>query len=131
MRGTRGFRGGQRHMALTRLLFKTIAWLSLSLCVGSCLGRPTADEARAEFQSFVETVNQCQVVTDCVVVAPGCPLACTVAVRLDQKKATEQKARELIGEYERGGRSCAYDCAPAGPLACLAGRCAFGPEPTN
>ena len=36
------------------------------------------------------------------------------------------KSKDLGAAYQRGGQSCAYDCAAPGGLTCVGGRCAFG-----
>ena len=70
----------------------------------------------------------CMVASDCVLVSPGCPLGCTVAVRADRKNDVEAKARDLINQYERWGARCDYECIGAGPITCTAGRCAASPR---
>jgi hypothetical protein len=101
--------------------------LAAALLATSC-GR-SAEEVQEEFNTFVDGANQCTAASDCVLVSPGCPLGCAVAVRADRKADVEARARDLISQYERGGARCDYECVGVGPLACTAGRCAFGPVP--
>ena len=61
----------------------------------------------------------------------GCPLGCQVAINAKHKQQVERRARELIDDYETGGRSCAYDCSDQGPVACLVDRCGFQPLATE
>jgi hypothetical protein len=84
---------------------------------------PSEAEIRQEFHWFVEESNQCQDVSECVLASAGCPLGCGVAVHRDHKQAVEDKAQALISAYEKGGRHCAYKCAPAAALACTDNRC--------
>jgi hypothetical protein len=101
-----------------------IATLAMGLVLGCA---PSEGEIRSRFEKYVETANRCTVASECAIAAADCPLGCWVAVRVDRKGDVEAKARELIREYERGGRSCEYDCASPGPLLCAAGRCAAPP----
>ncbi|MES1204891.1 MAG: hypothetical protein ABUS79_03045 [Pseudomonadota bacterium] len=96
------------------------------MAVGCSLFAPSEDEVRADFDAYVRTANSCQIVSDCTVVSPGCPLGCQVAVAKARQADVERKARELIDDYESGGRACAYGCADLGSLACTAGHCALG-----
>jgi hypothetical protein len=63
---------------------------------------------------------------DCAIASASCPLPCFVAVRADRKAAVETKARELVDDYESGGRGCDYGCVEPGPAVCVSGRCRVG-----
>ena len=66
--------------------------------------------------------------SDCGIARVDCPLGCFVAVRADRVTSVERKARELIEDYESGGRSCAYDCVEPGALECVRERCTTAAE---
>ena len=80
-------------------------------------------QTKQEFDAYVEGANTCSAASECGIARADCPLGCFVAVRLDRVASVERKARELIEDYESGGRSCAYDCVEPGPLECVRGRC--------
>ncbi len=101
--------------------------LVVLLLAAGCLF-PSEDAIKDEFDDFVAKNNQCSVAADCALVGAGCPLGCSVSVRADRRAAVEAKARELIRKYERGGRSCDYDCVPQAAPVCQGGRCAFSNE---
>jgi hypothetical protein len=104
--------------------------LALALAAGACaLVAPSEEEIKAEFAAYVAKANHCQQASDCAEAHPGCPLGCSVPVRADRKADVERKAHDLIADYERGGRSCEYDCAEPGVLACVGQRCAFVEAP--
>jgi hypothetical protein len=88
--------------------------------LGGCA--PSEEEVMAEFDEFLATRVACDAVDDCVLVFPGCPLGCAVGVNRGAAGEVEQKAEELIADYESGGRSCDYECLQLEP-ACEAGRC--------
>jgi hypothetical protein len=109
----------------------TIRWrrcvvAALASFVVGCLF-PSEEEVQRRFREYVNGANSCAQASECAVASAGCPLGCSVAVRADRKADVEKRARELIAEYERGGRGCEYDCVPNGPLACTNGRCDFLP----
>ena len=91
------------------------------LLVAACA--PSEKDIEAEFAAFVSARNHCEATTDCVLVGLECPLGCFIAVRSQHTRAVRGKARELVDDYESGGRSCAYKCAQAPPLECRKGRC--------
>jgi hypothetical protein len=84
---------------------------------------PSEADIRNEFAAYVAGANACQADADCALAYGRCPLGCWVAVRADRKNDVEAKARELVEDYSRGGQSCEYDCAVAGPVTCVAARC--------
>lgn len=83
-----------------------------------------ASEARiqAEWDEFVEEHNQCEEVSDCVMVYPECPLGCGTGVNAAHEQEAKDKAAKLIRRYERGGRACDYSCLPL-ELVCEDNRC--------
>jgi len=93
-----------------------------ALVVAACA--PSEEDVKREFETEVQRSNDCSAASDCVVASAGCPLGCWVLVNAQFKDRVEAKARELVDDYESGGRSCAYDCAAPPTLACRAGKCA-------
>lgn len=102
----------------------SILSLSLSLLVVGC-GR-SEEDVQAEWDEIVAASSACQSAAECVLVSPGCPLGCFVAVNSSKKAEVEAKAAELIDDYESGGTACAYGCIAPGPLECVSGKCAVG-----
>jgi hypothetical protein len=88
---------------------------------------PSEEDVQRRFREYVAGANACTQASECAVASAGCPLGCSVAVRAERKADVEKRARELIAEYQRGGRHCEYDCVPNGPLTCTSGRCDFLP----
>lgn len=103
------------------IFVRSIALLVIGLGCASC-GR-SEEDVQQEFTEFVAESNACQKASECVLVGPGCPLGCFVAVNSEKKAEVEAKARELVEDYESVGQSCAYDCAAPGPIECVAGHC--------
>lgn len=85
------------------------------------------EEVQREFDAVVAASNACERDSECVEVSPGCPLGCGHAINVKHKQTVERRARELIDDYETGGRSCDYECVLRGPVACIADRCDFAP----
>ena len=81
------------------------------------------EDVKRRFMEYVETANQCERDDECALAGAGCPLGCFVAARADRKADVEAKARDLIEDYERGGRRCAYGCIQPGPVVCRQQRC--------
>jgi hypothetical protein len=106
---------------------RRIVW-GLLLAGAGCASR-SEEAIRAEFEAFVERTNACAADAECLVVSAGCPLGCWAAVHRENAPAVSQKARELIEEYEGGGRSCRYSCPPVGEPRCEQGRCAVTEAP--
>lgn len=101
---------------------------AFAACVVLGVACGASEEAvQREFDAVVAASNFCERDSDCAVVFPGCPLGCQTAINAKHKQKVERRARELIDDYETGGRSCEYDCASPGPVACIAERCDFGP----
>jgi len=99
----------------------------LLACACSAIGAPSEEEIKEEFAAEVERSNDCTADSECVVAFANCPLGCFALVNAQHKARVEQKARELVEDYESGGQSCVYDCEPAPPLACVDGECAGAP----
>ena len=101
----------------------TLAAISAVLSLSSAACAPSVEEVRREFRAEVERSNTCRVDSDCVVMNPGCPLGCHAAVPVSQRARLEEKARELIEDYDAGGPSCQYECAEAPSVACVDNAC--------
>ena len=98
------------------------AWLGALGCA------PSQEEIEREFDAYVDGANACSAASDCGIARVDCPLGCFVAVRADRVTSVERKARELIEDYESGGRSCAYDCVEPGALEGVRERCTTAAE---
>lgn len=83
---------------------------------------PTREEIQEELDAFVARHNRCGQSADCVVVEPGCPLHCFLAVRADAAEATRAKAHELLLAISPR-IICDNDCAPTPHGECVSGRC--------
>ena len=103
--------------------------LFFTATVVSCSSQRSADEVAAEFEAFVEDNNSCAADDECVIVSADCPVGCWVVVNETRVEATQAKARELVEEYESGGRACYYDCAVPGTPRCEDGHCTEAPAP--
>lgn len=100
----------------------------LALCV-FMTGCAISDErAEERWDDWVDANNSCETADDCVVVYPGCPLGCFTAVSADSEQASRDEAERIVSAYERGGRSCDYDCIGAQPPTCDDGVCSVLPE---
>lgn len=97
------------------------AILIATVLLGACA--PSMEEVQAEFNAEVASARACQTETDCTLISPGCPLDCWVAISSSARTRLEQKARELIEDYESGGAQCDYECIEAPTVACLDGLC--------
>jgi len=80
------------------------------------------DEIQEEFDAYVAERNSCAVTDDCVIAIADCPLGCAVAVNRVHQADVESKAHELVADYDRGGQTCEYRCAPT-VAVCTEGRC--------
>jgi len=96
--------------------------LTVVAVVGCLFGR-SEESVRSEFEAYVKGASSCTAASECAVASADCPLGCFVAVRSERVADVEAKGRELVSEYERGGKGCAYDCVPPGPLRCVEGHC--------
>ncbi len=103
-------------------LARRAAPLLLGLLLAGCI-IPSEAEIKREFQEYVDSASSCTRDDECALVSAACPLGCFVAARADRKADVEAKARALVEAYQRGGRSCAYECIAAPPVACRQQRC--------
>lgn len=94
-----------------------------SLVTGCVLFAPSEEDVQADFRDYVDGANSCTSTDECAYASAGCPLGCQVAVRKDRVGDVENKARELIDDYESGGRACDYGCVQPLGVTCRAGRC--------
>lgn len=78
--------------------------LSASACA------PDEAELKREFAHIVARSNACSLDTDCVTFSPGCPLGCSVSINRSHEAEVRQRAFDLVDDYERWGRGCAYEC---------------------
>jgi hypothetical protein len=101
-----------------RRAFAVLVVAGLFGCTGA-----SEEEVQRRFNDYVNKANACTMASECAAASAGCPLGCEVAVRSERVADVEAKARELIKEYERGGRSCAYECRPRRTVVCEANRC--------
>jgi hypothetical protein len=90
---------------------------------------PSEEDVQRRFNDHVSGANACTAASECAPASAGCPLGCQVAVRTERVADVEAKARQLIKEYERGGRRCDYECRVTRGIACLSSRCAILYEP--
>jgi len=95
----------------------------MGLVLVGCLFGRSEESVRSEFEAYVKGASSCTAASECAIAGAGCPLGCFAAVRADRVADVEAKARELVSEYERGGKGCAYDCASPGSLRCVEGHC--------
>ena len=85
------------------------------------------DEAlQDDWRTFLSEHQTCSVDADCAVVFAGCPLGCGDVLQSSALTEAEALADQLIRRYERGGRSCDYDCIQLGePICGVDGQCAL------
>lgn len=107
------------------------AWPVFASVLAMSCSAPSEDEVQAEFQAVVERSSRCESSEQCVLLATKCPLGCLHAVRADRAAEVGEKARELIEDYESGGRSCDYQCLAPGTAICEQGRCMESSAPSN
>lgn len=108
-------------------VMKAIAWFALAAAAVGCA--PSEAEIKREFADFVDAHQACSQDQDCTLIQPGCPLGCSVPLSIDAAADGERLARDLIEDYESGGRACAYGCRAVCGAACEAARC-IAVEPT-
>lgn len=104
---------------------RLIAMLSVVLAA-ACADR-SEGELQAEFDDFVRARSACNESPECTLIMPGCPLGCDVAVNVAHANTIRRKAEELVEEYESGGQTCTYNCAPPPEPECRMGHCSLGP----
>lgn len=100
-----------------------IRFLSLAFVLACAGCAPSAEDIQAAFAETLAESNTCEADTDCAIASTDCPLGCWHAVRADRVDGVEERAAELIADYERGGPRCVYDCTAPGTPTCTAGRC--------
>jgi hypothetical protein len=84
--------------------------VSVALFLGAAACAPNEEDLKRDFARIVARSNACDVDTDCVTLSPGCPLGCSVAINRKQEAAVQRAASDLVDDYERWGRACAYEC---------------------
>jgi hypothetical protein len=105
-----------------------LSFVVMGLVLVGCLFGRSEESVRSEFDAYVKGASACTAASECAIAGAGCPLGCFAAVRSERVADVEAKARELVSEYERGGRGCAYDCVGAGALRCVEGHCNADPD---
>ena len=93
----------------------------LALAAMGCA--PSEEEVKADWQEFLAKHQACSADSDCTLVHPGCPLGCASPINVAAAAAGERLAKDLIEDYESGGKSCDYDCVIICGAACEANRC--------
>jgi hypothetical protein len=106
-----------------RLWRRALALVALAGALGAAGCAPSEEEIERDFDAYVQRANSCSAASECGIAAVECPLGCYVPVRLDRVASVEREGRELVDDFESGGRSCDYDCPPPGEVDCVAGRC--------
>jgi len=104
------------------LLARVFRSLAVTLALVAC--SPSEEEVEAELAEFIASRDDCTVDEDCALAHTECPLGCYHAVNKAHVTAVEDKARELVDDYESGGMGCTYRCARAFGAMCQAGTCA-------
>jgi hypothetical protein len=99
--------------------------LACSVMPACILFAPSEEDVKNDFAVIVDAANHCDAAEQCTSVSAGCPLPCFVGVRKDRAAEVERKGKELVEDFESGGRSCDYDCSVPGTPTCKNGRCAF------
>lgn len=98
-------------------------FVGAAVAVAAISCAPSEQEIKREFSGFVAEHQRCEADSDCALVSTGCPLGCAVAVQVAAAGETQQLARELIEDYESGGRACQYDCAVVCGAGCRDNAC--------
>lgn len=98
-------------------LAMAVGAVALSACT------PTEEQVNADFDDALASTPDCTTDEECVVIYPGCPLACFTAVHRDEEQAMKDVAADLIEAYEAGGQACAYDCLQPEDPICEESRC--------
>jgi len=83
---------------------------------------PSEEKIKEKFEKEVTISNSCSTDEECVIVHPGCPLGCNVAVNIEHQQKIKNLAKSLIKDYEFGSKSCAYSCIPRFPV-CVIDKC--------
>ena len=112
-----------RYALVALVVSKTIVVALVSAQLVAGCSASSESDVRSEFNAYVAERNQCATSSECTTISPGCPLGCFVAVPVSQAANVEQKARDLIADYERSGTSCEYLCARSYGAICQGGGC--------
>jgi hypothetical protein len=96
----------------------------LGILALSCLSEERAGD---KWDAWVAEHSSCAEDADCALVYPACPLGCASAVNASYVDEAEQKADQLIRRYERGGRSCEYECFGVSGAVCAGSACEVEP----
>ena len=100
---------------------RTLCLACLLLAALGCA--PSEEEIKEDYKAFVSKHQACTQDSECTLIHPGCPLGCATPIATSAAAAGERLAKELIEDYERGGRSCDYDCIVICGAACEAAHC--------
>jgi hypothetical protein len=100
---------------------KVVILTLMTLAAHGCA--PSESEIKLEFADFLSEHQACEHDSDCTLITPGCPLGCSAPIAAAAAAAGERLARDLIADYESGGRSCDYECVFVCGAACKSGRC--------
>jgi hypothetical protein len=84
---------------------------------------PSEEEIKQDWKAFLDRHQACKQDSDCTLISAGCPLGCASPIAVDAVADGERVAKELIEDYESGGRSCAYECVAGCVAACEESRC--------
>lgn len=76
---------------------------------------------QSEWRAYVQDLPNCRTNDDCVVITPGCPIGCAVAVPAVSVDDAEEFAAELVDRYQNVFRPCVYECGPVPPATCNLG----------
>jgi hypothetical protein len=106
--------------------------LALAL-LGATACAPNEEELKRDFARVIARSNACSADTDCVTFSPGCPLGCAVAINRQHEIEVRRSATDLVDDYERWGRGCAYECiGDLEPPRCADQRCEIPrPDPSQ
>ena len=88
----------------------------LLLLVTGCF---SDQEARQQWDTWVDAHNSCSVAADCVEIYPGCPLGCGTPIRAEYQDEALVESQQIRNQYKLGGKVC-YEppCEPPPPLVC-------------
>lgn len=88
--------------------------------VALLLGLALACVTERRVEDELEDANYCDITEDCIIVDPGCPLACHAPIN----KAEKAEIEKLLERYHRQHRDdCADLCENIGNVYCLHGEC--------
>lgn len=99
---------------------------SLAILLMSCVSQRALQE---EWEAFAAEHRDCEVDEDCLLVYPGCPIACVDVIALSAAEEANQLAIELHTRADKGGRDFRCECAASGEAICDEGTCAISEGP--